>query len=161
MASELERKFLVNREAWPTPPDSGVLYRQGYLSVDPERTVRVRIAGEDAFLTVKGLTRGIERLEFEYLIPVADAAVMLDELCVKPLVEKTRYQIPVGRFTWEVDEFLGDNEGLMLAEVELRDKDALVEFPQWAGKEVSDDPRYFNSNLSRNPYSRWKNGDRS
>ena len=77
MASEIERKFLVNREAWPTPPDSGVLYRQGYLSVDPERTVRVRIAGEDAFLTVKGLTRGIERLEFEYLIPVADAAVML------------------------------------------------------------------------------------
>ena len=161
MASEIERKFLVNREAWPTPSDSGVLYRQGYLSVDPERTVRVRIAGEDAFLTVKGLTRGIERLEFEYLIPVADATVMLDELCVKPLVEKTRYQIPVGRFTWEVDEFLGDNEGLMLAEVELRDKDALVEFPRWAGKEVSDDPRYFNSNLSRNPYSRWKNGDRS
>lgn len=159
MPSEIERKFLVDRKSWPVPQSQGVLYRQGYLSGDPERTVRVRIAGDSAFLTIKGLTRGIERLEFEYPIPVDDAHVMLDQLCTKPLIEKTRYFVPSGELTWTVDDFAGDNDGLLLAEVELPSPDALIELPTWASKEVSADPRYFNSNLSRNPYSRWKDGD--
>jgi CYTH domain-containing protein len=156
MASEIERKFLVKRESWPAPASPGVIYRQGYLSVVPERTVRVRIAGNEAFLTIKGLTRGIERIELEYPIPVEDGSVMLDELCIKPLIEKTRYRIPVGGMVWEVDEFAGDNAGLLLAEVELPTARTLVAIPPWAGAEVSDDPRYFNSNLATNPYSRWK-----
>ena len=159
MASEIERKFLVKRESWPAPAAPGVLYRQGYLSVVPERTVRVRIAGREAFLTIKGLTRGIERLELEYPIPIEDASVMLDELCIKPLVEKTRYRIPVDGLVWEVDDFAGDNAGLMIAEIELPDANAQVTMPAWAGAEVSDDPRYFNSNLASNPYSRWKDGN--
>jgi CYTH domain-containing protein len=159
MASEIERKFLVKRESWPAPAVPGVVYRQGYLSVVPERTVRVRIAGREAFLTIKGLTRGIERLELEYPIPVEDAVVMLDELCIKPLVEKTRYRIPVDGLVWEVDDFAGDNAGLMIAEVELADASMQIKMPAWAGDEVSADPRYFNSNLASNPYSRWKDGD--
>ncbi len=161
MASEIERKFLVKRESWPAPAAGGVRYRQGYLSTDPERTVRVRIAGGNAFITVKGLTRGIERHEFEYSVPLSDAAVMLDELCVRPLIEKVRYRIEFAGRVWEVDEFSGENEGLLLAEVELSTADAQVELPPWAGLEVSADPRYFNSNLAQNPYSRWRNVEHS
>jgi adenylate cyclase len=159
MTREIERKFLVNRESWPDPRVGGVLYRQGYLSVDPERTVRVRIAGGEAYLTVKGLTRGIERRELEYSIPVADAVIMLDELCMRPLIEKTRYRILFGNLFWEVDRFAGENDGLMIAEVELRDPAAVIEVPPWVGREVSGDPRYFNSNLSRNPYLNWNDAD--
>ena len=155
MASEIERKFLVNRKSWPVPDSPGVILRQGYLCVDPERTVRVRIAGSKGFLTLKGLTRGIERAEFEYEIPVSDAEKILDDLCVKPLLEKTRYVIPYGGLKWEVDVFRGENEGLVVAEVELTDRNAYVEAPPWVGSEVSDDPRYFNSNLSRHPYRSW------
>jgi CYTH domain-containing protein len=156
MASEIERKFLVNRELWPAQ-DKGVLYRQGYLSVERERTVRVRIAGRHAFITIKGETRGVERLEFEYEIPVADATVMLDQLCLRPLIEKTRFKVDVGGHVWEVDEFHGDNEGLLLAEIELAASDQKFEMPPWAGTEVSGDPRYFNSNLILEPYTRWGN----
>jgi adenylate cyclase len=156
MASEIERKFLVKRELWPAPAD-GMLYRQGYLSVQPERTVRVRMAGHRGFITIKGMTRGLERLEFEYEIPVSDAAAILDQLCLKPLVEKTRFRIDFGGRTWEVDEFHGDNAGLLLAEIELASGDDKFEMPPWAGAEVSDDPRYFNSNLSREPFARWGN----
>lgn len=156
MANEIERKFLVKRESWTPPAEGGVNYRQGYLSVEPARTVRVRIAGDNAFITVKGITSGIERMEFEYPIPVRDAGTMLDVLCVRPLVEKVRYRVPFAERVWEVDDFLGDNEGLLLAEVELPDRGAAVTLPAWIGKEVSGDPRYFNSNLAANPYSRWK-----
>jgi adenylate cyclase len=154
MASEIERKFLVNRNLWPAP-SGGVLYRQGYLSVEPERTVRVRIAGRHAFITVKGKTSGVERLEFEYEIPESDAAVMLDQLCLRPLIEKTRFKIEFAGNLWEVDEFHGENEGLLLAEIEMEASDSRFDMPPWAGAEVSDDPRYFNSNLSRDPYTRW------
>ncbi len=157
MASEIERKFLVKRESWAAPEVGGVQFRQGYLSIDPERTVRVRIAGRDAFLTIKGLTRGIERREFEYRVPREDVETMLDELCVKPLIEKVRYRVEFSGRVWEVDEFFGENDGLLLAEVELPQAEAKVELPPWAGKEVSADPRYFNSNLARNPYKRWSN----
>lgn len=154
MAQEIERKFLVKGSAWKALA-AGTLYRQGYLSSVKERTVRVRIAGEKAFLTVKGVNRGVTRTEFEYPIPVEDAAAMLDALCERPLIEKTRYAIPFGAHTWEVDEFHGENDGLVVAEVELARADEKPVLPDWVGDDVSGDPRYFNSNLAKVPYKSW------
>lgn len=154
MSREIERKFLVTGAGWK-PPAPGVRFRQGYLSTDKARTVRVRLEGDRGVLTVKGLTRGVTRLEFEYVIPAADAVRMLDELCERPLIEKTRYRIPVGRHTWEVDEFHGDNDGLIVAEIELATADEPFDRPSWIGREVSDDPRYFNANLVAHPYRSW------
>ncbi len=155
MATEIERKFLVNRSVWRPDPALGTRYRQGYLASELGCTVRVRIAGDRGFLTVKGRTRGIERLEFEYPIPSADAGAMLAQLCDGPLIEKTRYRVPFAGRMWEVDVFDGDNTGLILAEVELPSADAEVALPPWAGREVSGDPRYYNANLVRNPYAQW------
>jgi adenylate cyclase len=155
MAQEIERKFLVDVTQWSPNPAGGVRYRQGYLATDPDRVVRVRIAGTKAFLTIKGRTAGITRLEFEYPIPREDAGVILDSLCLLPLVEKTRYREPFGGHVFEVDVFEGANAGLVLAEVELPSADTKVALPPWVGREVSDDARYFNSNLIRNPYSGW------
>ncbi len=154
MAIEIERKFLVLNDDWRQNAQ-GIHYRQGYLTVDPERTVRVRIAGVEAFLTIKGKTEGISRSEYEYPIPVEEAAQLLDDLCLKPLIEKIRYRVDYGGRTWEVDQFQGENRGLILAEVELESSDAPVELPPWAGREVSDDPRYYNASLSRTPYRSW------
>lgn len=154
MAFEVERKFLVTGRPWVAGPPA-VRYRQGYLSAIKERTVRVRLEGDRAALTVKGPTTGVRRLEFEYEIPVADAARMLDELCERPLIEKDRYRIPHGSHTWEVDVFHGDNEGLVVAEIELASADEPFVPPPWLGREVSDDPRYFNANLVRAPYRAW------
>jgi adenylate cyclase len=155
MGLEIERKFLVNRDAWRPDRSSGIRYRQGYLSTEPNRIVRVRTAGDEAFLTIKGMTHGIERLEFEYAIPVPDAIVMLDQLCSGPLIEKIRYrQTHAGR-VWEIDEFAGVNAGLIVAEVEIPAASTIVELPPWVGREVSDDPRYFNANLVRHPFSEW------
>ena len=156
MGRECERKYLVRRDLWHPDPARGVRYRQGYLSSDPARIVRVRIAGDQGFLTIKGLTTGIERAEFEYAIPLADAAFMLDQLCTRPLVEKVRHRIDYAGRTWEVDEFEGDNAGLVVAEVELPAPDAPVQLPPWVGREVSDDPRYFNSNLAAHPFREWE-----
>jgi CYTH domain-containing protein len=155
MAREIERKFLVSRERWHADPVQGVRYRQGYLSTDPARVVRVRTAGPNAFLTIKGVTKGIERAEYEYPIPLDDADQLLDRLCVQPLVEKTRYRIPSAGRTWEVDEFAGVNAGLIVAEVELDSPGATVVLPEWVEREVSGDPRYFNSNLAAHPFSEW------
>jgi adenylate cyclase len=155
MAREIERKFLVRRELWRPDPDSGVWYRQGYLSADPDRVVRVRTVGDHAFLTVKGRTQGIARSEFEYPIPLADANALLRDVCIHPVIEKTRYRVPVGKQTWEVDVFAGENLGLVVAEIELPGADAWFEHPAWLGAEVSGDPRYFNSNLVQNPYAHW------
>lgn len=157
MGREIERKFLVRPELWHPDPALGTRYRQGYLSTDPDRVVRVRTAGTRAFLTIKGLTRGVERAEFEYPIPFADAQAMLDTLCSRPLVEKTRYRQEVEGRLWEVDVFEGENAGLIVAEVELPAADAPLALPLWAGTEVSHDPRYFNSNLAVTPFSRWAN----
>ncbi|MHB1399999.1 MAG: CYTH domain-containing protein [Trichloromonadaceae bacterium] len=154
MAEEIERKFLVSNDSW-RPGASGTLFRQGYLSTDPERTVRVRLEGERGVLTIKGLSRGIRRAEFEYPIPAAEAAVLLDTLCLQPLIEKTRYRVEHAGHLWEIDEFAGDNAGLLLAEVELSSEDEAVELPLWVGAEVSSDPRYFNANLIRHPFRRW------
>jgi CYTH domain-containing protein len=151
---EIERKFLVDVSVW-TPSSSGTLYRQGYLSSDKERTVRVRLQGAKGKLTIKGPTRGVTREEYEYDIPMEDAHKLLS-LCLKPLVEKTRYVEMFGGLAWEVDVFHGDNDGLVVAEVELTSEDQVVRLPPWALKEVSDDPRYFNANLVKFPYSTWK-----
>lgn len=131
------------------------MYRQGYLSTDKARTVRVRIAGDEAFITIKGPASGISRPEFEYEIPVSDAAAMLDELCLKPLIEKHRYTLEYKGMQWEVDEFFGENRGLIVAEVELDSADQAVELPDWIGSEVTGDARYFNSSLITHPFSQW------
>ncbi len=155
MAKEIERKFLVVGDAWRSLAQ-GVHYRQGYLNSIKERTVRIRTVGEKAVITVKGPTVGVTRMEFEYQIPYDDCVAMLDNLAEKPIIEKKRYKIPMGEFVWEIDEFFGVNEGLIVAEVELKSEDQAFEKPEWIGKEVSGDPRYFNSNLVAHPYSTWK-----
>lgn len=154
MAREIERKFLVKGTAWKRGAE-GVRIRLGYLSSVKERTVRVRTEGTRAVLTIKGLTRGIERLEYEYSIPFEDATQMLDTLCERPLIDKVRYMRTAGPHLWELDEFLGENEGLVLAEIELVSAREAFEHPAWLGREVSGDPRYFTSNLMHHPYRTW------
>ncbi len=154
MAKEIERKFLVAGEDWRVMAQ-GTRYRQGYLSTVKERTVRVRTIDDKGFLTVKGVSVGATRSEYEYEIPAADADEMLDDLCEKPIIEKNRYKIPIGDVTWEVDEFLGVNDGLIVAEVELRSEDQSFPKPDWIGDEVTGDPRYFNANLIARPFSTW------
>ncbi len=140
MATEIERKFLVNHDGWRNL-GSRTLYRQGYLVREKGLAVRVRIAGETGYLTIKGATVGVSRLEYEYTIPVSEAREMLDNLCDKPIIEKFRYSIEFGNLLWEIDEFLGENEGLILAEVELSDENQPFDRPDWIGEEVSGDPR--------------------
>ena len=152
MAIEIERKFLVTHDSWKSL--QGVLYKQGYLNRDPQRTVRVRVAGDKAFLTIKGITTGASRPEYEYAIPVADADELLG-LCVGPIIVKTRRLIEHAGFTWEVDEFFGDNAGLVVAEIELTREDQAFDKPDWIGLEVTEDPRYFNSYLSLHPFNTW------
>lgn len=154
MAEEIERKFLVNGNAWRELA-TGTLFSQGYLSTDKHRTVRVRIQHDQATLTIKGLTAGISRSEFEYPIPLADAQMMLEKLAEQPIIKKYRYRIPVDDVVWEVDEFLGANQGLIIAEVELLSPDQVLQLPTWIGKEVSHDPRYYNNNLVKQPFSTW------
>lgn len=156
MSQEIERKFLVVGDSWKKDA-VGVLYRQGYLNSAKERTVRVRTIGDKGFLTIKGLTVGCTRIEFEYEIPFADAEKMLNELVEKPIIEKLRYVIPTDNgLKWEIDEFLGVNQGLVVAEIELPSEEAAFAKPDWLGKEVSLDPRFFNSNLVSKPYSSWE-----
>jgi adenylate cyclase len=153
MATEIERKFLV--EGTPWQPSTGKRYCQGYLNRDKERTVRVRTAGDEAFLTIKGVTRGAVRAEFEYPIPLSDAQQLL-KLSDGPIIQKNRYVIHHDGAKWEVDEFLGDNAGLVVAEIELQSEDQSFSRPPWLGREVTDDSRYFNANLASNPYCKWK-----
>jgi len=155
MAHEIERKFLVDVAAWK-PVAAGTLFRQGYLSSQKERVVRVRIEGTVAKLTIKGATQGVTRVELEYPIPLADAELMLGTLCEQPLIEKTRHKEPHGGKLWEIDVFHGDNEGLVMAELELTSEDETYETPAWVVREVSDDPRYYNSNLIAAPYKSWR-----
>lgn len=155
MATEIERKFLVVGEEWKlnTTP---TLYRQGYLNSHSERTVRVRIVDTQAFLTIKSKNTGIIRQEFEYPIPLADANQLL-ALCETPPLEKYRYRIVIHQHIWEVDEFIGVNKGLVVAEIELSNEHESFLKPQWCGKEVSTDNRYYNSQLTLHPYSTWSN----
>lgn len=146
MAKEIERTFLVTDESFKDMAVRQVHIIQGYLNRDPERTVRVRIAGKKAYLTVKGKTVGFEREEFEYEIPLEDGERMI-ALCSGRVLDKTRYLVPYGAHTWEVDEYHGDLTGLIVTEVEMSHPDEEISIPPFAGKEVSGDPRYFNSQL--------------
>ena len=154
MGKEIERKFLVRGDGWRSLA-KGTAYRQGYLNSAKERTVRIRKIDDRAFLTIKGLTVGATRVEYEYEIPVADCDAMLDALAEKPIIEKKRYKIPLEGLTWEIDEFFGDNTGLIVAEVELESEGQTFRKPEWVGEEVTADPRYFNSNLIKHPYRKW------
>jgi len=154
MGIEIERKFLVRGDAWRAGR-SGTPYRQGYLYADAGGSMRVRIAGERGWLTVKGRVEGATRLEYEYPIPVQDAAEMLERLCGGALIEKMRYRVPHADLVWEVDEFAGENAGLVIAEVELVREDQPVVLPTWVGQEVTGDPRYYNTRLAVQPYNRW------
>jgi CYTH domain-containing protein len=152
MAIEIERKFLTVNDAWRSA--SAVYFCQGYLNRSKERTVRIRVAGELGFLTIKGASTGASRAEFEYEIPLADAKQLL-ALCDGPLIEKYRRNITFAGMLWEVDEFLGDNQGLVVAEIELESESQSFSKPDWIGEEVTQDARYYNSNLSINPFSNW------
>ena len=152
MAKEIERKFLVKEGPWRNT--KGTKYLQGYLNSAKERNVRVRTMEDKAYLTIKGIAIGASRMEFEYEIPLQDADELL-EICEKPLIEKTRYKVQEGGFVWEVDEFFRENQGLIVAEVELESEDQEFPKPDWVREEVTGDPRYFNSNLIKNPYINW------
>jgi adenylate cyclase len=158
MATEIERKFLIRGDDWRQQSPTRIC--QGYLSRDKDRTVRVRIAGSRAYLTIKGSSKGATRTEFEYEIPLADAQQLLS-MCDGPVLDKNRHVLKHAGTTWEVDEFLGANAGLVVAEVELEREDQPFERPAWLGKEVTEDARYYNSNLAAKPYSTWRSGDES
>jgi CYTH domain-containing protein len=152
MPLEIERKFLVSGTDWRQK--NGIRYSQGYLNLDKERTVRVRLMEKQAFLSVKGITRGASRMEFEYEIPADDAEQLL-KLCGGAIIQKIRYTVIHEGTKWEIDEFFGGNKGLIIAEVELDAEDQIFEKPEWLGQEVTDNPRYFNSNLAVNPFKQW------
>jgi adenylate cyclase len=157
MAVETERKFIVKADRLEAvvrhiEPE---LIRQGYLCSDAERTVRVRLKGDNAFLTIKGKTSGISRQEFEYPIPVQDAKELLLLLCKGPLIEKKRYHLYLGAQLWEIDEFMGDNQGLLMAEAELEEEEQQLAIPDWVEREVTHDPRYYNARLAENPFLLW------
>jgi CYTH domain-containing protein len=154
MAKEIERKYLVRGDSWRGLAE-GSVYRQGYIATQEKATVRIRIIGEKSYLTIKSPSIKYSRLEFEYPIPVEDAQEILETLCERPFIEKIRYKIESGGLVWEIDEFDGVNKGLILAEVELNDEHQQIELPIWIGEEVSDDSRYFNSNLVKYPFSQW------
>ncbi len=155
MAKEIERKFLVISDSWRLNA-TGKPYCQGYIATALQgQSVRVRIAGDKGYLTIKGPTAGLSRAEFEYPIPVTDAREMLDTLCRQPLIEKTRYRLPLGEVVWEIDEFEGENTGLIVAEVELTSESQSVALPDWIGAEVSGQTKYYNASLVSNPYSNW------
>ncbi|MBL8260108.1 MAG: CYTH domain-containing protein [Candidatus Competibacteraceae bacterium] len=156
MGVEIERKFLIRDESWRSQAERSVKMRQGYLTSDARCSVRVRLAGERGFLNIKSGTLGIQRSEFEYPIPAAEAEEMLDTLCEQPLLEKTRHFVRHGQHLWEIDEFAGDNAGLIVAEVELRRPDEAFARPDWLGEDVSHDIRYYNSQLARHPYRAWR-----
>jgi len=154
MAKEIERKFLV-KDNWQ-PQDEGIRIEQGYLSTVPERTVRVRIKGNKGYLTIKGKNQGISRAEFEYEIPLTDARELM-KMAQKPVLSKTRYLEVYDGFTWEIDVFAGENQGLIVAEIELSEEKQVFFRPKWLGQEVSGDVRYYNANLIKHPFSQWIN----
>lgn len=155
MPIEIERKFLVKNDNWRRAINSNCRFRQGYLSIEKLRTVRVRTACQKGFITIKGIRNGIARPEYEYEIPYSEASEMLDLLCIKPVIDKTRYIVFYDEHKWEIDVFEGENEGLIIAELELEKDDDVFRIPDWAGEEVTSDSRYSNSNLVKYPYSLW------
>ncbi len=155
MAIETERKFLVRNDSWKAAVHESIFVRQGFLSAAPERTVRVRTTGKGAFLTVKGKAVDASRQEFEYPIPASDAEELL-QLCEGVIIKKKRHYVHHKGHLWEIDAFQGENEGLVLAEIELKKADEYFERPDWAAEEVTGDYRYQNSALASNPFRNWK-----
>ena len=156
MAKEIEKKFLVNNNDWRDKVGRSRHYKQGYLGNTPDCSVRVRVSDKTAFLNIKSATLGISRDEYDYEIPLSDALEMLDNLCNQPIIEKTRYFVQEeDGLEWEIDVFAGDNEGLVVAEIELEHPQQTFHLPEWAGEEVSDDPRYYNVCLVTHPYKDW------
>jgi adenylate cyclase len=155
MGLEIERKFLVINDGWRPFVESESRLKQGYLTALPALSIRVRIAGEQAWLTIKGGMQGISRSEYEYSIPLQDAREMLDHLVTDAVIDKTRYKVRCGDHLWDLDLFHGDNSGLAVAEIELQSESESFQMPDWAGQEVSRDARYLNANLIRHPYRDW------
>ena len=155
MGTEIERKFLVTSDDWRDGARAGAFYQQGYLSSAESCSIRVRVSDKRAFLNIKSATLNITRTEYEYPLPLDDAREILDHLCTGPLIEKTRYFVPYGGFEWEVDVFEGDNQGLVVAEIELEHADQAFDKPSWAGNEVSEDARYYNVCLAKHPFKDW------
>lgn len=155
MAIEIERKFLIKNASWREISNAGIEIKQGYLNSNIDRTVRIRIIGSVGLITVKCKTINMTRKEFEYQIPVEDAIELL-ELCEKPIIEKIRFEIIQNNKTWEIDEFKGVNAGLIIAEIELENEAEKIRLPEWIGKEVTLEAKYYNSNLIENPYTNWK-----
>jgi len=155
MGVEIERKFLVNESKWiKIEKLQGNYYKQGYLLADPNKTIRIRLTDSNGYLTIKGKTQGASRPEFEYAIPKEDAQQLLEQFSIFSLT-KIRYRIAFKNKVWEVDEFLGDNSGLLIAEIELTHETEQFEIPDWVGKEVTGEAKYYNSNLSKHPYKNW------
>lgn len=156
MAIEIEHKFLLINDEWRPCVSRSVQFRQGYLSSEPTTSIRIRTCGDQAWINIKSATIGNQRSEYEYEIPFQDADEILSTLCHKPLIEKTRHFVLYGNHTWEIDEFEGDNEGLIVAEIELDHAEEKFDLPDWIGAEVTQDLRYYNNNLSRFPYKNWR-----
>ncbi len=154
MPQEIERKFLLANDDWKSDVSRSITLKQGYLNSTKERTVRIRVSGEQAFLTIKGPVSGVTRAEYEYEVPVSDGLSMIN-LCEQPLIEKTRHFVPLGDHLWEIDVFTGANEGLIVAEIELASEGESFTQPSWLGQEVSDDARYYNSSLIHHPFTSW------
>jgi adenylate cyclase len=155
MGIEIERKFLVNKEKWNQRKPLGLFVRQGYLLTDPEKTIRVRLTGHHGFLTIKGKTTGATRSEFEYEIPGEDAKKILETFSCA-VVSKVRFEIIYHEKLWEIDEFLDENEGLIIAEIELKSEEEKIDFPEWIEKEITGDARYYNASLAENPFKNWQ-----
>jgi len=155
MATEIERKFLLANEDWRALVSKSINYRQGYLNSDAHSSVRVRVSDDTAKVNIKSATIGAKRQEYEYDIPADDAHELLSTLCHKPLVEKVRHLVVIKQHTWEIDEFAGENQGLIVAEIELNATDEVFDKPDWIGNEVTEDIRYYNNQLAKYPYTSW------
>ncbi len=156
---EIERKFLLKGDAWRICAHHCERLRQGYLNNETYCSVRVRTTDDRAWLNIKGVTIGVQRQEFEYEIPLEDGHEMLNTLSKKPIIEKVRYFVEAGQHLWEIDEFEGDNQGLIVAEIELKHPEEEFEKPDWIGEEVTHDVRYYNTSLSQHPYKNWDKKD--
>ncbi len=155
MPIEIERKFLLLNNNWREQVKTSYRIRQGYMGEIDKASVRIRVQGDRANINIKSAGLSMRRMEYEYEIPLDEAEEMLDQLCKQPQIDKTRFIVEQGKFKWEIDEFYGDNEGLLVAEIELDDENEAFDKPEWLGKEVTEEAGYYNVNLIKNPYKMW------